>query len=282
MYNVSIENPQGEILDLMNTAGYTVTKVTGMEPPNADINVSDNAMLDGGVFNSARLTTRNIVITVSLGEPTEELRLGLYRFARLKKMHRLYLSNGTRAVMAEGYAESVTVGYFDKKETVQLSYVCPDPAFHSLTTERVDFSSVASLFEFPFDIDADGIPFSTVAQESEVNVINEGELDAGVVITLRALGSASKPIILNRNTGATIALVTTMQAGDLITIDTRRGQKSVTRLRSGTTTNLLNTFDTTSEWLTLEAGDNVLYFTANSHPENIECYLTFEPLYEGM
>ena len=40
--------------------GMAITEITGLGPGNADIITTDNATMDGAVYNSSRLSYRNI------------------------------------------------------------------------------------------------------------------------------------------------------------------------------------------------------------------------------
>lgn len=281
-YRVAITNPQGETLDLMNSAAYVVTRVTGMNPPKADINTSENAFLDGATFNSAKIKTRNIVISLVVNDPAEPNRIALYNFIKLKRRHLITLENGLRSVQAEGYVESIEVGYFEKRETVQVSFICPDPALYAQAEEQIDFSSVVALFEFPFSIAAEGIPFSEIEANAMRALVNKGDLPTGFIVRFRALGAASNPILVNSNTGEQMQVEAEMTAGQIIEIDTREGHKTVKLIDNGVETNLLNAFIYNSTWMALDAGANVLQVSAGTFPENIETTIIFTAKYEGI
>lgn len=282
-YRLTITNPQGEELDLMASRAYTVTSVTGMNPPKANINLSDNAIIDGATFNSARITTRNIVVGLVFNEPVERNRIEFYRYVKLKRKHVLRFENGERDVTIEGYCESIEIGYFEKRETAQVSFICPDPAFYATGgEEQIDFSVVQALFEFPFDIDANGIPFSELIADSMRSIVNIGDLPTGFIVRFRALGAATNPVLANTITGEQMKVEISMIAGQIVEIDTREGHKSVKLIDNGTETNLLNDFIFNSSWMMLEAGENILQVSADTYPENIETTILFAPKYEGI
>lgn len=281
-YSIAVTNPKGEELELMSSSAYTVTSVTGMNPPKANINTSENALIDGATFNSAKIKTRNIVVELVFNEPIEKNRIELYRYIKLKQKHRLKLTNGMRRVTIDGYVESVEISYFNKRETAQISFICPDPALYSYEESQIDFSVVRSLFEFPFSIEAAGIPFSELEANSMRSIVNEGDLPTGFVVRFRALGDATNPIIVNANTGEQMKVNVSMTAGQIVEIDTREGRKTVKLIDDGVETNLLNEFIYDSTWMTLDAGANVMQVGADSYPENVETYLIFTPKYEGL
>ena len=61
MYTLAIENHLGEKIRLSGNPDYSITNVTGISPPYANISLSENATMDGGTFNVSKLTSRNIV-----------------------------------------------------------------------------------------------------------------------------------------------------------------------------------------------------------------------------
>ena len=65
---VKITNYRGEvlILDLANpySSGLAVTNIDGLGPEKASINTVEIASNDGAMFNSARVESRNIVMSL--------------------------------------------------------------------------------------------------------------------------------------------------------------------------------------------------------------------------
>ena len=47
-----------------NEENYQVTDISGLNPPNANINTSNYANGDGSSFNSSKIPNREVVITV--------------------------------------------------------------------------------------------------------------------------------------------------------------------------------------------------------------------------
>ena len=83
-------------------------------------------------------------------------------------------------------------------------------------------------------------------------------------------------------TNENFSLDITMQTGDIITINTRRGNKSITLNRNGVITNILNDMVQGSEWLNLTVGDNVFSYTCETGAENLYIIATLQPIYEGV
>ena len=73
-----------------------------------------------------------------------------------------------------------------------------------------------------------------------------------------------------------------MQSGDIITIDTQIGEKSVTLTRSGTTTNILYQMASGSTWVQFAPGVNQISYDADAGAANLEVSVTLIQKYEGV
>lgn len=282
MYTLTIENHKGERLNLTQNPKYSVTSIEGLTPPQANINTAVNANFDGSVFRSSRLTDRNIVITLAIEGDAEANRIELYKYIKAKKQCTLYYQNGRRDVSIVGYVESLNVGIFEQKEIAQISILCPKPYFADVVNTILDMSAVSSGFEFPFSIDSVGIEFSRVETGHESIVQNLGDVETGAVIVFHATGIASNPVIYNLDTGEFFKVNIDMSAGDLLVISTIKGEKTVTAILSGIEWNYINSMVQGSSWIQFESGANTMLYNADSHPENLECMISFNNLYEGV
>ena len=76
MFKCEIENINHEILTLtQNESEYQVMSITGLNPPNAQINRSTVAGMDGTKFNSSKLNERAITIILKLNGDVEKTRI---------------------------------------------------------------------------------------------------------------------------------------------------------------------------------------------------------------
>lgn len=282
MYSISIENAKGNRIQLSQNKDYSITSITGLNPPSANINTGVNASFDGATFKSSRLNVRNLVIMLAIEGNVEQNRINLYRFIKVKQACTVYFKNNTREVYIGGYVESMEIGIFEQKQIVQISIICPKPYFTDVLDEEAVFSSVIPLFEFPFSIPEEGIEFGELNVNSAIDVINNGDIATGMVIEFYATDEVTDPAIYNLETNEYMKLNVTLQAGDRIQINTEKGNKSVTKISGGVRTNILNALDAGSSWLILESGDNIMTYTATVHPEYLSCTVYHNDLYEGV
>lgn len=426
MYTLIAENKYGQQLELTDNENYVITSIEGLDPPDATINTSKNANADGSVFNSSYVNDRQIIITMAINYPAEENRITLYQYFKTKMPITLYYENDTRDVYINGYVQNFTVDFFAKKQVAQITIQCPKPLFNDVNENSQTLSQVASLFEFPFEINATpsanlipypydygtrvyrgitftdngdgtittngtatayadyplqlrtdsvtpfylpsgtytisgcpagggtstyrilvgitvnnawqtiaadsgdgatfeydtsmgalgvviavyqgmtvnnvtfkpilnagstalpytpyvapGIEFSAI-EESNILVVNSGDVETGAIITIHALGTVSNPIIYNVETSEYFGVNVEMAEGDDIIINTIQKEKEVIQISNGVTTNLIGSVKDGSTWLQLVPGSSEFTMTAEGQPDNIYATFTITNLYEGV
>lgn len=284
MFVLKVENMIGDVITLtQRESEYQVIGIDGLNPPNALINSSSVVGRDGSKFQSSKLAERNLVLTIRINGDVERNRLNLYRYFKAKRWHKIYYKNGSRDVFIEGYVETIASNLFTSDQTMQISIVCHDPYFKSVDEIYSDISTVLSMFAFPFAIE-DPIPFSVLEKDRIVNIVNDGESDTGLIISITATGSVSNPKIYNNNTGEFFGFDIDMVEGDLVTINTNRGEKSITLTRDGVDHNIISNVSRDSTWLALETGDNQFtYVTDTSRGEELlQIIFKHRTIYEGV
>lgn len=282
MYTLIAENKYGEQLEITNNPRYVITDIDGLYPPEGVINTTQVANMDGSVFNSSHINDRVITITMAINGPAEANRLLLYRYFKTKYPVRFYYKNGVRDVYIDGYVSKFSVEYFEKKQTAQIEISCPMTLFRAVKESVTEFANIENMFVFPFAIEVAGIPFSEIALGEQKTIINGGDVETGVIIKLNALGTVLNPKIYNVDTSDRMTLSVEMQAGDEITINTRKKEKSITLLRNGVQTNIVGKLDAGSTWFNLIPGDNIFTYEADEFPEYLQCIFIINNQFEGV
>jgi hypothetical protein len=192
--SLTVTNYLGESLVLElgfpEKSGFLVQSITGLGPGKANINISEVATNDGGVYNSSRIGARNIVITLGFLEnpDIETTRQLSYKYFPLKKQVRLLFETDNRTCEIYGNVESNEPNIFSSQESTQISILCPDPYFYSTDSEVTVFSGIESLFEFPFSNESlteDLIEFGEIKNELQTITLMASRV--GIVITIHAL-----------------------------------------------------------------------------------------------
>lgn len=299
--SITVTNYLGDSIELElarpELSGFIVESITGLGPGTANINTTEIATNDGSLYNSARVQSRNIVISLRYmwKDTIEEVRQLSYRYFPLKKKVKLLIKTDRRSAEIEGYVESNDPNIFSKEESADISIICPYPFFYSGDgVNTTVFSGVEPLFEFPFSNESLTEPLLLMGEIQNLteNVITyDGDVETGVTITIHALGEAKKVTIYNTMTREMMRIDTDklaaftgsgIVAGDDIVICTIQGQKSVKLIRKGLETNILNCMDKNTDWFKLSKGDNFFAYTAESGTTNLQFKIENRLVYEGV
>lgn len=296
-------NHLGESLEMElqhpEKSGLYIYDITGLGPGKADINTTDIATNDGSLYNSARMNQRNIVVSMKfLFAPTiEDVRQKVYKYFPIKRQIKLAIETDNRFCEIVGCVESNDPDIFSKKESTQISIICPDPYFYSIGEDGESttvFSGIEPLFEFPFSNESLTerlIEFGAIQNRMEQTVYYDGDAEVGVTIHINALGKASNVTIHNTGTRETLRIDTKklnqltgsgIVAGDEIIISTVKGNKYIQLLRGGVYTNILNCLDKDADWFQLAKGDNIFAYTADSGASNLQFRIVHRTIFEGV
>ena len=284
MFKMIFENKDGNQLQFGVGTPYTITEFQGLNPPTATINTNTTATLDGGIYNSAKLQMRSINVAFAIEENAEENRLAVYKVVQSKLPLRIYYQSDYLDVFIDGYVESVSIGYFDRKQIVTVSVLCPSPYFKGAQEVINELSAVTKMFHFPFYSTAAGeLVFGEIDPITSVEIDNAGSVQTGLTFQLYAKKALSDPKIYNYQTNEFLELDVDMEAGDLITITTGQANKTVTLLRDGVETNIFNLLSKNSTWLQLDVGGGVfVYQVGTGIVTNLVVTISHYDLYEGV
>lgn len=302
--SVTITNYLGESVKIVLSEGQPehgmiIKEITGLGPAKANINTTDLATNDGSLFNSARLDKRNITMQILLtpAPDIETSRQRTYKYFPIKKEVEFLIELDHRTAKTTGYVESNEPDIFSKDEEMSISLICDYPYFYSAGengTNEVVFYGVEPMFEFEFgneSLEEDLIEFGSIENETEKTVWYDGDAEIGVTITIHAVGEVQNITIYNTGTKERMDIDTDkiqeltgkgIVAGDTIIITTIRGHKSITLLRGGYYTNILNCLSRESDWFQLAKGDNVFAYVCEYGSENLEFKIENQVIYEGV
>jgi hypothetical protein len=306
IYSIVVTNYLGDRIKLElgkpDVSGFLIKSISGLGPAKANVNTTEVSTNDGSLFNSARLSQRNIVldmvfINTVYGESIEDLRQKSYKYFPLKKSVELTIETDNRYVKTTGYVESNEPNIFSSQEGTQISIICPDPYFYSAGEDGnnvTNFYSIDPMFEFPFSnesLDEPLLVFGEIQIKTEGVITYHGDSEIGVMIYIHAIGPATNINIYNTETREVMRINTEkissltgkgIVASDDIVINTAKGEKSITLIREGVSYNILNCLDKNTDWFMLAKGDNIFAFTADSGVTNLQFRVENKVIYEGV
>ena len=286
MYKLTLTNKDKMSLEFNSIrAAYNITNIQGLSPAKATINTAQAALMDGGMYNSAKVNMRTINMAFTIEEPVEANRLNVYQVLRIKEPIKVSYKSAKLDVFIDGYIESIDIGHFDKKQKATVSILCPAPYFKSAQEMINELSTTNSLFYFPFYnlVGTNKVVFGLLSDVARAVVPNGGGITTGLIFEIYANSACTNPKIFDYVTQEFIGVNYTMQPGDLITINTLTGEKSITLTREAATINIFNSLMQNSKWLQLSAGGGVYVYTLDSGASNaIDVTIKHFDLYEGV
>ena len=272
--------------------GLAVASIDGLGPGQATVNVADISSMDGGLFNSARKGTRNIVLNLIFVDhdtlSIEDIRRKCYTYFPLKKRINLKIttSNGktNKDFYIDGYVESNEPVPFSSQEGTTISVICPQPYFYKQLTQEQRFS-VSSNPEFSFAFskvpsDNTQLLMGDVVPYVATDLYYEGDADAGIVVEMVFKSDVDLDSIENKTIRLDNSLTNTsnifslekivnlaaeqiedydgIKTGDKIVLSTIVGEKGLVYTHDGVEYNMLSAVEPTGEWVYLTTGSNYL------------------------
>lgn len=300
--SISITNHRGEslLLELKNPerSGFFIRGIEGLGPPKGIVNTTEVLSSDGSFYNSSRISSRNLVLDLgfySYGlDSIETIRQNTYRFFPMKRALLIEIETDNRFGRTIGYVEANDPDIFSKDEGTLISLICPSAFFEERSVVNTVFSGIDNIFEFPFEnpsLSQNLIEFGHVFIDTAHSVVYTGDEPTGVEIFVSFLGAVTDLTIINATLGQNMAINSAkivsqlgsgITAGDVIHINTNKGNKHIHLIRNGIEYNILNALSTLSDWFTIEKGDNVFTFTAASGLSNVQLTIQHRVIYKGL
>jgi hypothetical protein len=286
-------NELGDSLEFSTSSVYfcNVSKdATGLAGVDNKIYSTNSAQQHGDTFTGQRIEARDITVKGAINTRDKARAIELRRKALRILNPEL---KGELKYEYQGFTKVIEVRIDDKpdfyKKKVLLEY---DIAFKALnpfwqdeTETKEEIASWVGAWEFPTEIDedsADSMVFGYREESVIVDCYNAGDVSTGMRIKFTALGVLENPMLLNVKTGEFIQINRTMQAGDVITVNTEYGNKGAALERNGEVIDCFKDIDVDSIFMTLGIGDNIYRYDAASGVDNLEVSIYYNPQYLGV
>lgn len=271
---------------IVNDDLYKLISIEGIESSDFTLNSTNNALQDGSFIYSKKVEQRYISFQVEFrGESFPQARREMITFFNPKFNGVLMIDYGgiERAIEYEVSSVSIPLPNVHYTPVVTIELICPDPYLKEVVEEKVDIATWEGGFIFPLIIPQDiGIIMGLRNPSVIVNVYNKGDVTTGMIVKFRALGELMNPSIFNVNTREFFKINRTMQAGEVITLNTNSGNKSIVSELNNVETNLFNEIDIDSTFVQLDLGDNLFRYDADLNLDNLEISIYYNPKYLGV
>lgn len=281
MFELKLENANGNIVNIDDEINYSVINITGLNPPAASLFLSKSPNRKGAKHNGSTLNERVVVISIKLLGDVEANRNALYNWVDTEQYIKIRYRNDTKNVYCEGHVEECDFDVFTDNEIVNVAITCADPYWSDLQEIVTDISSVLKQFTFPFSIN-NPIPFSTIKSDNTTTIFNSGA-ETGCKIKIKCLGDVKNFVIYNaKDTTQQIKINTTLLKDWVVEIDTTSSPKTIKAIKAdGTIENLLKYTGNNTKWLTLKKGANWFSYSADNLI-NVEVSIIFTNKYLGV
>ena len=242
--------------------------------------------MDGSYLNNAFIEKRNIVVSFEMrGYGIEKRRHELYKVVKPSRYIKIYYRTSNIDVYTEGYVETCEVSNFEEFTNGQISIICPDPYWYSNSETVASYSQIIGGFSFPFPKSDEPFIIGQYNSQNLMTVFNSGdEIGCKIVIEGKSESavSAINPAIYNADTDEYMQIQGEVLNGDIITITTKTGNKTVTLEREGVKTNIINRLISGSIWLSLHEGENNFYLRASEGLTNLKVKIIHINAYLGV
>ena len=264
--------------------------VTGLSDLEDTIFSTRSSGQDGDTYIGVRIEPRDIVIKGKIRDSTKANQLTYRRNAlkilNPKKMGILYYSVGSyRRKIGAIVDGSPKFTHANLSQEFEVDFKCLSPFWEEERDKKEDIATWLGDWEFPTEIikdDEQSMSFGHHEESVIVDIFNGGDITTGMRIIFRAIGALSNPLLFNVNTREFIQVNIDLSAGDVLSIDTNYGRKTITLTHNGVETNAYRYIDVDSTFIQLEVGDNLFRYDAASGFDNLECTLYFSQKYLGV
>lgn len=288
------ENSNGFGIDIVNSPVTAIDKSKKYLINQFDmaipvtINSIDTTYRDGEHYISNSLESREIDLTIiAMGDNYED-------FKKLKKD----LEKAFNPKLDEGLlidkinnkcirciCEKISSPKCDNEcnGTFTIALKACYPYWEDYNTSKQDIASWRGRFHFPLRCTINNKIVMGVKEPSLIaNINNTGDVETGMIIEFRALGTVKNPSLFNINTREFIKVNSTMTAGEIIRVNTNVGHKSIVKVNNDVETKIMNLLDIDSTFLQLAVGDNLFRYNADDGFNFMEVSIYFNPSYLGV
>lgn len=261
---------------------FVITDCDGLYDSTYTVNLQENGNSDGASILGRTMKYRNIVLEVVDNERYANHREMLDRLFSLDGT--LEYDDGVHKRKIDYTVEKVTGtdGTFYKR-THQISLICANPYFTDIEDNSIAMSTIIPLFEFPHEFTTEEISKIEIVQNLEID--NQNGSEAGMTITIEAIGSVLNPSISIQESGEHMTVGIsgkkdfTLENGQKLIITTLVDDCHVYLLKDRKKEEVNMYLPTSADFIRLQPGINHIGYTADSGAENMTVSISFKRNY---
>lgn len=199
-----------------------------------------------------------------------KLQLGTLRYERGNEVREIKAISESIPFFPDG---TTNRGRTFQKAVINL--VCPNPYWRSLHSTSRALQAYVGNFTLPFTL-----PFELGVEGDRTTLINEGDMPAPVLIDIH--GPTVNPRVINRTTGEFIRVNRSIEANEILHIDTTPGEKKVHLYRGNRVIPVFGDLDHDSDFFFLEVGENEIEHVADAGNAHALVAITWQDRFVGV
>lgn len=281
-------NSRGDSLSLVKGENYRLVNIDSQTSAATNLSSVVVGNADGDTVNNVQAQPRSLIFDLRIISEIEKTKRQILEVIKLKQQCRIFWSQNNREVEIRGVVEAIDMPRWTNEVTMQITLHCEQPFW-----EDVEFivSSIGEAINLHYFTDKqndmlyfleNGIVFGQYDTSRTKEIRNDGDVNVGLDIKIEALKTVTNPVIYNVDGNffgcgyGTGNKKIVMQQGDIIQINTRKNEKSVTL--NGVS--IINKIRPLSTWLQLAAGHNEFSIdTEDVDDENVQFSLKYKQRY---
>ncbi|APH22973.1 phage tail family protein [Clostridium botulinum] len=288
MQKLNIINSNGKELILSSSKPFIFISIGNNANNSANIYSSSGAGQDGISIDAITLKERLLPIVGGiLGESKEDLhrkRAFLSSFFNPRDKLSITYKDDAKTRKIFGIVQDITFNdVVGVTQEFLVQVLCPNPYWRELEEYKTTIALWEGDFEFPLEIQAEGIEMGHRVSNLICNIANKGDVKCGMRIQFKALATVVNPSLFNINTREFIKINRSLNAGDVLEVTTEINNKRIELIKSnGTKENVFYWLDLESDFVQLDKGDNLFRYDAEKGIDNLEVAIYHTPLYLGV
>ena len=264
-------------LTMGSNSDFRITAYKGFEASEYQVSYKPNAQVDNATITSKKVLPREITLEAECDDALKDRVLSFFNPKRTGKLI-VELNGNRRWIYYEVKGLKIKQNNLYEPIAFIVTLFCAQPFFLDMDDFGKDIAASVSLFAFPFVWQV-GRDFTTDYRQFSTNflVVNGGDVDTGMKFEFFAKETVVNPQ-MKLDDGTYIRVLTTMQQGDKLEINTNYGEKAIYLNGS----NITNRLDRTSKFIGLRPGENVLTYTADQGYLSLVVRIFYRPMYLGV
>lgn len=268
--------PDGAAMPLFSNDFFNLIDITGLTTLNSNVASVVVPYMDGDVVNSVQAQPREVTLYLRLKQSAgiQAAERYVMKYVKPKLSGTLHIVRDDMDIRLEGIVTAVDLPRFTQGCTMAVTLYCAMPYWVDSEAVQAEISPIINMHHFPVSFPEEGIVLGTFDNDLSQHLVNRGDVETGMKITMIATGEVVNPR-LTAEDGRFIGINDTLQENDEVIINTVKGEKSITK--NGV--NILNKIAEGSHFLQLQTGDNRFTISADEGVNSIYFTLEYKRLY---